>query len=82
MEKIRWGVLAPGRIARSFALDLALVPDAELVATGSRSLQRAEAFAAEFGGAAHGSYEELVDDPDVRRRVRRLAAHAPRRADA
>ena len=65
MEKIRWGVLAPGRIARSFAADLALVPDAELVASGSRSRERADAFAAEFGGAAHGSYEELVGDPDV-----------------
>ena len=65
VEKIRWGVLAPGRIARNFALDLALVPDGELVATGSRSRERAEAFAGEFGGAAYGSYEELVADPDV-----------------
>ena len=65
METIRWGVLAPGRIAHSFAADLALVPDAELVATGSRSLERASEFAAEFGGAAHGSYEDLVSDPQV-----------------
>lgn len=65
MDTIRWGVLAPGRIARSFAADLALVPDAELVATGSRTLARAEEFAGEFGGTAHGSYEELVSDPSV-----------------
>jgi predicted dehydrogenase len=65
MDTIRWGVLAPGRIARNFAADLALVPDAELVATGSRSLERAEEFAAEFGGVAHGSYEDLVSDPAV-----------------
>ncbi len=65
MDTMRWGVLAPGRIARSFAADLALVPDAELVATGSRSLERAAAFAAEFGGAAYGSYEELLHDPAV-----------------
>ncbi|MET0825404.1 MAG: Gfo/Idh/MocA family oxidoreductase, partial [Acidimicrobiales bacterium] len=52
-------------IARSFAADLALVPDAELVATGSRSLDRATAFADEFGGAAHGSYEALVADEAV-----------------
>jgi predicted dehydrogenase len=58
-------VLAPGRIARNFALDLAVVPDAELVATGSRSRERAVAFASEFGGAAYGSYDELVGDPDV-----------------
>ncbi|MET0997337.1 MAG: Gfo/Idh/MocA family oxidoreductase [Marmoricola sp.] len=65
MDTIRWGVLAPGRIARSFAADLALVPDAELVATGSRSQERAAAFAAEFGGTAHGSYEGLLADPSV-----------------
>jgi predicted dehydrogenase len=65
METIRWGVLAPGRIARAFAGDLAVVPDGELVATGSRSLERAAAFAGEFGGAAYGSYEELLGDPAV-----------------
>ena len=65
MQTIGWGVLAPGRIAHSFAADLALVPGAELVATGSRSLERAAAFAAAYGGAAHGSYEELVSDPAV-----------------
>ncbi len=65
MDTIRWGVLAPGRIARSFAADLALAPGAELVATGSRSRERAEEFAGEFGGVAHGSYEDLVSDPSV-----------------
>ncbi len=65
MDTIRWGVLAPGRIARSFAADLLVVPDAELVATGSRRPERAAQFAAEFGGRAHGSYEALVADPDV-----------------
>jgi predicted dehydrogenase len=65
METIGWGVLAPGRIAREFAADLAMVPDATLVATGSRNQERAAGFAAEFGGAAYGSYEELVADPAV-----------------
>ena len=65
VESIGWGVLGPGRIARSFAADLALVPDGRLVATGSRVEERAAAFAAEFGGRAHGSYEELVADPEV-----------------
>jgi predicted dehydrogenase len=65
METIRWGVLAPGRIAHLFAADLLLVPDGELVATGSRSLERAEAFAAEHGGTAYGSYEALLADPAV-----------------
>jgi len=61
----RWGILGPGRIAHTFAADLALLPGAELVATGSRSRERAEAFAAEHGGTAHGSYEELVADDRV-----------------
>ena len=65
MDTIGWGVLAPGRIARTFATDLALVPDARLVATGSRSHERSAAFAEEFGGSAYGSYEELVADPAV-----------------
>jgi len=65
METVRWGVLAPGRIAHSFAADLALVPDGELVATGSRSLERASEFAAAYGGTAHASYEDLVNDPQV-----------------
>ena len=65
VERIRWGVLGPGRIAHSFASDLALLGDAELVATGSRDIARAERFAATYGGKAHGSYEALVGDPDV-----------------
>ncbi len=61
----RWGILATGKIARTFATDLALVPDAELVAVGSRSIGAAESFAATYGGTAYGSYDELVADPDV-----------------
>jgi predicted dehydrogenase len=62
----RWGVLGPGRIARSFAEDLRLVPDAELTAVGSRSQARAAAFAQEHGfAAAYGSYEELLADESV-----------------
>ncbi len=66
MTPTRWGILGPGRIARPFAADIGLVPDAELVAVGSRSEERARAFAEEFGAAAaYGSYQELVADPDV-----------------
>ena len=62
----RWGILGPGRIARAFAQDLRLVPDAELTAVGSRSHARATpsrgstAFA-----AAYGSYAELLADESV-----------------
>jgi predicted dehydrogenase len=64
----RWGVLATGRIARSFAGDLRHVPGARLGAVGSRSPGSAEAFAREYGDGstrAHPSYDALVADPDV-----------------
>ena len=44
----RWGIAGTGHIADSFTRDLALVPGAEVVAVGSRSLDTAEAFAATF----------------------------------
>lgn len=67
-ETIRWGILATGKIAQTFARDLALVPDAELTAVGSRRPDAAQAFADEHTrgtATAHGSYEALVADPAV-----------------
>lgn len=65
-DAIRWGILATGKIAHSFARDLAVVPGAELVAVGSRSAENARAFASEYGApAAHASYDDLVADPSV-----------------
>jgi predicted dehydrogenase len=67
MDKIiRWGILGTGRIARDFATALREVPDAELVAVASRTLDSATEFAARFGvGHAHGSYQALADDGGV-----------------
>ena len=66
MKKIKWGILACGRIAGKFANDLKLLEDADLWAVGSRSLDKATAFAAAHGFRhAYGSYEALVNDPDV-----------------
>ena len=65
-EKIRWGILGPGRIARRFSRCMPYAHDAELTAVGSRSEERAKAFAEEFDvPKTHASYEELVQDPDV-----------------
>ncbi|MEV0385733.1 Gfo/Idh/MocA family oxidoreductase [Nonomuraea sp. NPDC050643] len=62
----RWGILATGNIAASFVADLALLPDAEAVAVGSRRLDTATTFAAEHGiPRAYGSWAELAADPDV-----------------
>ncbi|TDB69219.1 Gfo/Idh/MocA family protein [Arundinibacter roseus] len=66
MEPIRWGILAPGRIAHKFAQDLLTVADATLVAVGSRSLERAQEFARQYNAPyAYGSYEELIACPDI-----------------
>jgi predicted dehydrogenase len=67
---IRWGILATGRIAHSFAADLALVPDHVLVAVGSRSEESSRAFADQYSSTsepirAHPSYADLAADPDV-----------------
>jgi predicted dehydrogenase len=63
---IRWGVLAPGGIAHDWTAALHATTASRVVAAGSRSLERAQAFATEFGvERAHGSYEALVADPEV-----------------
>jgi predicted dehydrogenase len=64
---IRWGLMATGGIARTFATDLVEhVPDAQLVAVGSRSQEGADAFADDFDiPRRHASYEALAEDPEV-----------------
>jgi predicted dehydrogenase len=66
-ERTRWGIVSTGHIASVFARDLALLGDeAELAAVSSRSLPKAEAFAAEHGFArAYGSVAELTADPEI-----------------
>ncbi|GET34413.1 oxidoreductase [Prolixibacter bellariivorans] len=62
----KWGILAPGKIARKFTTELQTLDNAEIVAVGSRNESRSAEFAAEFGvEKAYGSYEELATDPDV-----------------
>jgi len=62
----RWGILATGGIATRFVADLRLLPDAELVAVGSRSTQSATAFADRYGiPRAYGSWAELAADDGV-----------------
>ena len=62
---LRWGILATGGIAHAFTRDLRTA-GLDVVAVGSRHADAAAAFAAEFDiPHAHGSYEDLVADPDV-----------------
>lgn len=62
---LRWGILATGAIAHTFAHDLALLPDHVVAAAASRSMERARAFTDVHGGRPHDSYEALAADPDV-----------------
>jgi predicted dehydrogenase len=61
-----FAILGLGNIARKFAHDLALIDDAKLIAVGSRSLERAQAFARDFDAPyAAGSYAATFDGPRV-----------------
>jgi predicted dehydrogenase len=66
MEKIRWGIVGIGSIARSFAKDFKYSTGGQLVAAASRSIGKAQQFCDEFGlNKAYGSYEELFRDSDI-----------------
>jgi predicted dehydrogenase/aryl-alcohol dehydrogenase-like predicted oxidoreductase len=65
-ERVRWGLLAAGNIAKAFAKGVMNSKLSELVAVGSRSQKNADAFGKEFGiKHRHGSYEALLNDPEV-----------------
>lgn len=63
---VRFGVIGTGGIAAAFTRDLVLLPDAQMVAVGSRAQSSADAFADEHGiGRRHASYAQLATDPEV-----------------
>ncbi|MDE3027189.1 MAG: Gfo/Idh/MocA family oxidoreductase, partial [Paracoccaceae bacterium] len=63
---LRWGILGTGWIADQFCRSVAAHTRQVLAAVGSRSLESARAFAEGQGiPRAHGSYEDLVADPEV-----------------
>src|SRR5262245_50271702 len=65
-DRIRWGIVGTGKIARVLARALADSETGELVAVGSRTTQRAGAFAEEFDvRGSRGGYEGVIADPDV-----------------
>jgi D-xylose 1-dehydrogenase (NADP+, D-xylono-1,5-lactone-forming) len=68
-ERLRWGILGTGNIARQFADGLLRTRTAgrsRITAVGSRSAESAQAFAQgrEIAGV-HGSYDALLADPNV-----------------
>ncbi len=74
-ERVRWGILGTGKIARTLAQAIAGSSEAELLAVGSRDPQRADAFASEFGVSGSGTYEEVIADDTVE--IAYVATHHP-----
>lgn len=65
-EHVRWGIAGPGWIGEQMVEALRTLDDADVVAVGSRVLDRATAFADRHRiPHAHGSYAALVSDPEV-----------------
>jgi len=65
-RKIRWGILGCGTIAADFAEDIVLTKNCEVLAAGSRTSQKAKAFAKKFGIKRwYGSYQQLLSDGDI-----------------
>ena len=66
MKKLKMAILGAGGIASTMAGTISRMEQVECYAVGSRSLEKAQAFAQKFGfQKAYGSYEELVKDEEV-----------------
>lgn len=65
-QQIRWGVWGPGAISHKLADAMEVVHDGYVLAIGSRSLERAQKWAAEHHTErSYGSKEELAADKDI-----------------
>ena len=63
---MRIGIIGAGHIGGKIARTIAQTECMECLAVASRTREKAESFATEFGiPRAYGSYAELCDDPDV-----------------
>jgi D-xylose 1-dehydrogenase (NADP+, D-xylono-1,5-lactone-forming) len=64
--RVRWGILGTGGINDRFLAHVREAPNAEFVAVGSRTTERARDFAGRHSlERAHGSYDALLADPAV-----------------
>ncbi|HZR96420.1 MAG TPA: Gfo/Idh/MocA family oxidoreductase [Gaiellaceae bacterium] len=65
-EPVKWGILSTADINRKVIPGAKESPKVDLVAVASRTQERADAYAREWGiGRAHGSYEALLEDPEI-----------------
>jgi predicted dehydrogenase len=67
IQPVRWGIISTANIAKAKLVPaMKASPWCDVVAVGSRSLESAKSFAEEFDiPNAYGSYEEVINDPDV-----------------
>jgi len=66
LKQLKWGILGAGSIARAFANGVANSKTGKVVAVGSRSQAKAEAFGEQFNiPHRHGSYAALLADAEV-----------------
>ncbi|GCE11760.1 aldo/keto reductase [Tengunoibacter tsumagoiensis] len=65
-QKLSWGIIGTGGIARAFAKGLANSKTGQLIAIGSRSQESAESFGESWQvPRRYGSYEQLLADNEV-----------------
>jgi predicted dehydrogenase len=64
-DRVAWGILGTGKIARILAQAIAASTGGRLAAVGSRDVERSKAFAAEFDAPGAGTYEEVLADDAV-----------------
>lgn len=66
MEPVRWGIISTARINRAVLVPARETDKARVIAVASRGAGRAQSYAREHGiERAYGSYEELLEDPDI-----------------
>src|SRR5439155_960936 len=63
---VRWGIISTAHINRLVIPPAQASSKVDLVAVASRTQERADAYAAEWGiPRAYGSYESLLEDPEI-----------------
>jgi predicted dehydrogenase len=66
MDAFKWGIVGTGKIAKRFMQAAFYVPEAQVVAVGSRDPHIADQFGAQYGILKrYGSYDALLHDPEV-----------------
>src|SRR5712664_2735764 len=66
MSRLRWGLLSTSRINRLIIPAIRASARSEVAAVASRTLERAQVYAAEWKiPRAVGSYEAMLDNPEI-----------------